>query len=210
MADPKDTSLPAGSPPEGPEEEGEELSFEELTDRLEAELKKVPRAKLHSAQKQVKEVFGDDLKWADLTQWTPEKLHETAKLGYDQYEAGQFDKAEVIFKGLTVLDPDNFYYHQMLGASFQQQNKFPEAIVEYSIALDLKPDDITSFTNRGEVYYELKLWDLAEHDFNEAIRLDAKGEDRWANRARLLLKKLTGIRASQAKQGAAPSAKETK
>ncbi len=197
MANPKDTGVPENPAPEGAEAGPEEVSFDELANQLEAELKKVPPQKLAEAQKQVADFLGGDLKWADLADWTPEKLHETAKEGYAQYEAAQYDQAEIIFKGLTVLDPDNFYYHQMLGACFQQQKKFAESIVEYSIAVDLKPDDITSFTNRGEVYYELKLWDLAERDFNEAIRLDTTGGDRWANRSRLLLKKLAGLRSTQ-------------
>ncbi len=203
MADPKDTGLPKNPP------EGEEPTLEELTAQLEEELKKVAPDKLAKAKEQVQDLLEGDLKWADLTEWTPERLHETAQEGYRQYETGQYDKAEILFKGLTVLDPDNYYYHQMLGACFQQQEKLPEAIVEYSISIDLKPVDIVSFTNRGEVYYQLKLWDLAEQDFSEAIRMDPKEEDRWANRARLLHKKLAGIRGSQSPNEPV-QAKETK
>ena len=187
----------------------EEISLEELTNQLVTELKKVPQDQLKAAKVQVQDLLGGELKWAELVEWTSEKLHETAKQGYSQYEAGQYNKAEIIFKGLTVLDPDNFYYHQMLGATFQQQRKFPEAIVEYSIALDLKPADMTSLTNRGEVYYELKLWDLADADFDKAISLDPAGENRWANRSRLLKKKVIGIRQMAQQTKSAPVTKTT-
>ncbi len=183
------------------------VSLEELSQQLEAELKKVAPDDLAAARKQVDDLLEGDLKWADLMEWTPERLHETAKEGYRQYEAAKYAQAEVIFKGLTVLDPDNFYYHQMLAASFQQQQKYPEAIVEYSIAVDLNPEDITSFTNRGEVYFELKLWDLADVDFDRAVSLDPAGQDRWANRSRLLKKKVTAIRNVEQ---AGPATKETK
>lgn len=197
MADPTKEGA-SGSPPEA----AGEPTLEALTEQLKAELAKVPAEKLEEARGQVKEFLEGDMKWAALMSWTPEQLHEAAKEGYRQYDSGQYDKAEVIFKGLTVLDPDNFYYHQMLGACYQQQKKFPESIVEYSIAIDLKPDDITSVTNRGEVYFTLKIWDLAEHDFDEAIRLDPKEQDRWANRARMLKKKLVGIKETAGKSGA--------
>lgn len=188
MPEPKDTSLPEELEIEN------DITLEELTERLQEELDKVPPEVMAEAREKVKDLLEGEMSWADLTEWTPERLLETAKEGYNRYDTGQFDKAEIIFKGLTVLDPENYYYHQMLGACNQQQDKLPEAIIEYSIAIDLLPEDITSITNRGEVYYQLKLWDLAEKDFDQAIALDPKAENRWANRARLLKKKLAGIK----------------
>ena len=201
MADPSKK----GRPPQEKAASAGETGIDELTKRLEAELKKLPADKLKAAEEQVKEFVEGDVKWADLANWTPEQLHEAAKEGYRLYDTGQYAQSELIFKGLTVLDPDNYYYHQMLGACFQQLKKHPEAVVEYSIAIDLKRDDITSLTNRGEVYYNLQLWDLAEQDFDMAIRLDPKEQDRWANRARILMKKVRGLRSSQT--GAAPEKK---
>lgn len=182
-------------PPEVPATEGEAV-IDDLTKQLEEQISKLPADKLAEAQKQAKQFLEGDVKWADLAGWTPEKLHEAAKEGYRLYDTGQYGQAEVIFKGLSVLDPDNFYYHQMLGACFQQLKKNPEAVVEYSIAIELKPNDVTSLTNRGEVYYNLQLWDLAEQDFDAAIRLDPQEEDRWANRARILKKKVQGLKAA--------------
>jgi len=193
-------STKGGIPQGGSSEEAESI-LEELTEKLEKELAKVDPEKRQQGKAQIEEFLQGDLKWAELLDWPPEKLHETAKEGYRVYESGQYKQAEIIFKGLTVLDPENFYYHQMLGASFQQQEKYPEAVFEYSVAIDLKSDDIVSHTNRGEVYLNMKLFELAEKDFDGAIRLDPDEKDRWAKRSRLLKKKVRGILETQEKKG---------
>jgi len=154
--------------------------------KLEDALKTVPPEKLAKAKKEVEKLLEGDLSWADLTQYTPEKLYQIAEAGYNQFKIGKYDSSERLFKGLTVIDPDNYYYHQMLGATFQRKDRFPEAILEYSIALNCNAKDSVSLTNRGEVYFKLGFHDLALTDFEAAISLDSKNEDRWANRARML------------------------
>jgi tetratricopeptide (TPR) repeat protein len=154
--------------------------------KLEEALKSVPADKLKAAKQEADKFLKGDLSWLDLTQYTPERLTYIAEMGYHQFHVGQYDSAEKLFKGLTVIDPGNYYYHQMLGATLQRKDKNPEAILEYSIATDLNPQDIVSLTNRGEVYFKLGITELATEDFDKAIALDPKNEDRWANRARML------------------------
>lgn len=154
--------------------------------KVEQALKQVPAEHLEKAKKEVDKMLSGDLSWADLSQYTPERLMQIAELGFNQFRVGQYDSAERLFKGLTVIDPDNYYFHQMLGATFQRKEKYAEAVVEYSVAADLNPSDVVSFTNRGEVYFKLGVFELAIADFDKAIALDTKSEDKWANRARML------------------------
>jgi predicted Zn-dependent protease len=190
-------NVPAQGAPE------EEPSWEELQDEFkllfEEVKKKVPPEDLKEAEERVKEMLEGDMRWAELLEWPPEKLYETAQLGYRFYESGQYDKAEQIFKGLTILDPDNYYYHQILGAAYQQQKNYMEAVLEYSYALDLNDEDLVSRTNRGEVYFNMKAVKLAEQDFDDVIRRDSAGNDRWANRARMLQKKLATLKTMEQK-----------
>ncbi len=154
--------------------------------KLEETLKKLPAEKVAQAKKEVEKLFSGDLSWADLSKYTPEKLQAITEMGYNQFRLGQYDSAERIFKGLTVIDPDHFYYHQMLGATFQRKGNYPAAILEYSVAVDLNASDIVSLTNRGESYFKLGIFPLANADFDKAIGLDSKDEDRWAKRAKML------------------------
>lgn len=154
--------------------------------KLEEVLKKLPPDQLAAAKKEAETLLSGDLSWADLSKYTPERLMQIAEMGFHQFQTGQFDSAERIFKGLTVIDSENYYYHQMLGATFQRKEKLPDAIMEYSIAADLNVKDVVSITNRGEIYFKMGIFELANADFDRAIGLDPKNEDKWANRARML------------------------
>lgn len=154
--------------------------------KLKQVLQKIPPEKLAEAKKEADVILSGDLSWADLSQYTPERLLQIAEVGYNQFKIGKYDSSERIFKGLTVIDPSNYYYHQMLGATFQRLGKQPEAIVEYSLGISLNPKDLVSLTNRGEIYFKLGIFELANSDFDQAVALDTKGEDRWANRAKML------------------------
>jgi type III secretion system low calcium response chaperone LcrH/SycD len=149
-------------------------------------LKKVSPQRLKEAEKRVADLEKGGAPWTELFNLSPEKLQEMAKVGYEQFKSGSYPRSEKIFRGLTVVDPDNYYYHQMLGASFQRQEKYAEAILEYSIAVDLNREDAVSLTNRGESYLKMNLHPLASQDFETAIELDSDGTNRWANRARML------------------------
>lgn len=172
------------------EEEATPQSFEEAIasylPKIEETLKTLPPEKVAEAKKDVDKLMQGDLSWADLSKYTPDKLLKIAEAGYQQFKLGQYDSAERLFKGLTVIDPGNYYYHQMLGATFQRKEKSPEAIVEYSVAVDLNPKDLVSMTNRGEIYLKMGIVELANADFDKAISLDPKGTDKWANRAKML------------------------
>ncbi|MBI2083097.1 MAG: tetratricopeptide repeat protein [Deltaproteobacteria bacterium] len=159
---------------------------EEVIKQLEEALKKVSPEKLTEAKKRVAELTKGDLSWTELFALPPEKLQQMATIGYEQFKSGGYDRAEKIFRGLTIIDPENYYYHQMLGATFQRQEKYAEAILEYSVAVDLNQKDTVSYTNRGESYLAMGLLPLANQDFDKAISFDKEGSDRWANRARML------------------------
>lgn len=149
-------------------------------------LKKIPIDKLKEAQKKAEEIIKGNLSWTELFSLPPERLRQIAEYGYEQFKSGVYEGAVKIFKGLTVIDPENYYYHQMLGAGYQRQEKYPDAILQYSIAADLNEKDTVSLTNRGECYMKLGLYPLANEDFDKTIALDPKGEDRWGNRSRML------------------------
>lgn len=150
----------------------------------------IPTDKAKKIKEELSHLLKEGTKWSDLFALSPEKLHEIAQAGYLQFESARYDKAEAIYRGLTILDVGNYYYHAMLGAICQRQEKWPEAVLEYSVAIDINPEDLVSKTNRGEVYYKLGLLDEARADLKEAIAADPQEKDSWANRARMLMKQI--------------------
>ncbi|KAB2842398.1 tetratricopeptide repeat protein, partial [bacterium] len=80
--------------------------------------------------------------------------------------------------------------HTALGAIYQKQENYLDALAEYTVAIELDPEDTTAYVNRGEIYYMLGLEDEPLQDFESAIKLDPEGKDPWANRARFLKKQV--------------------
>src|SRR5262249_33716878 len=68
--------------------------------KVEEALKRIPKEQLEKAKKEVDRMLSGDLSWADLSQYTPERLMQIADLGFNQFRIGQYDSAERLFKGL--------------------------------------------------------------------------------------------------------------
>lgn len=158
--------------------------------KLEDQLKDVPPEEIERGSRKIKNFIEGKIGWAELFNFTPQMLYQMAEFGYLQFKTGRYEDAERVFKVLTVLDWNNSYYHSMMGTILQRQKRYGEAIAEYSQAIELYPQDVVSLTNRGEIFFLHGLLTEAEGDFKKAISLDPKAENKWANRARMLLVEL--------------------
>ena len=107
--------------------------------------------------------------------------------GFSFYQQRRFADAKNIFEGLALLDAKNSYVHGILGSVYQQEGKDQEAILSYSIAIDLFSKDVNSLVNRGELFLKLGKFKEAAQDFATAIRFDPERKSPAANRARLLV-----------------------
>jgi len=186
----KGKKRPALLPDEPISQEEANKQMDKFFKELEEHLKDVPQEEIKKGAEKVMDFIKGKLSWAELFDFTPEMLFQMAEHGLTQFKVGRYGDAERVFKVLTILDWENAYYHSVMGSILQRQKRYGEAIAEYDQALELMPDDITSLTNRGEVYMQHGLIDEARADFDSAIKLDPGGEDRWANRARILLMEL--------------------
>ena len=169
-----------------PSEADAQEEMDKFFTALEERLKKESPEVLKAGARQIQEFIEGKIGWADLFNMTPQTLLQLAEMGYTRFKVGRYDEAEKFFKVLTFLDWDNSYYHSMMGSILQKQKRFGEAIVEYTQALETNPKDVVSLTNRGEIFFLHGWIAQAEGDFDKAIALDPKQENKWANRARIL------------------------
>ena len=156
--------------------------LKELDEKLEA----ITPEQEEKAKKLYERFLSGDLKWAELWDIHAQELSVLAEQGYLKFKRGKLDDAEMIFKGLSVLDDQNPYYHTMLGAVYQKQEKWGDALAEYTIAVELNPQDITAYVNRGEIYYKMGYLEEPLEDFEKAIALDDTEKNPWAIRAKHL------------------------
>jgi tetratricopeptide (TPR) repeat protein len=95
--------------------------------------------------------------------------------GIEASKAKDWDKAIAAFKRAAQLEER---YAPNLASDLQQratvyvsQQKFQEAIADYSEALKVKSNDPDIFERRAYAEMQLKDYDKALHDYNEAIKL---------------------------------------
>jgi len=142
-------------------------------------------AKKIVAGEQLSEVFGV----------TDKQIQAIAAIGYNLYQQGKLDDAEVIFRGLTGTNNKSPYGYAGLGAVAlaRRPADLPVAYENVSKAAELAPKDPTIQANLGEVLLRQGKFDEAGKQFKKALELDPKAVDPGANRARAILTGLTAV-----------------
>jgi tetratricopeptide (TPR) repeat protein len=90
-------------------------------------------------------------------------------LGMYFRQQNQYDKAAMEFLACTVLWPDFSWAYHNLGEALHHSGKRLEAIEQYSAALERRPEIAQAYFNRGMLHLDLSEWDLALHDFENAM-----------------------------------------
>jgi tetratricopeptide (TPR) repeat protein len=103
---------------------------------------------------------------------------EAAKFSREGFQATKdkdWNKAVDAFHKASELDhkqmPNLVAVLQQRGTAYANEQKFPEAIADFSEALKLKPDDATIYERRAVVEMKMKDLDKALADYSSAIKL---------------------------------------
>src|SRR5436305_5625518 len=95
--------------------------------------------------------------------------------GIEASKANDWDKAIAAVKKAAQLEeryaPNLSSALQQRASIYMNENKFPEAIADYSEALKIKPDDPNIFERRAYAEMQLRDYDKALRDYNQAIKL---------------------------------------
>lgn len=149
-------------------------------------VKTVPEEERQKNIEAVRKFVTGELTWAEIKNIPKELLAQLARVAYNQFKMGNLEKAESLFKGLAVLDHNNWYYRSALGAIFQKKKLYDQAVGEYDIALELNPDEITTLVNRGQCYLHLGDVSAALVDLKTVCSLNLPLENPWLKRATAL------------------------
>jgi tetratricopeptide (TPR) repeat protein len=134
-----------------------------------------------------------EITWAQVEGITMDQAYAFAELGYQLFEQGRYDDAQQIFEGLVIANPYDGYFHSVLGSIYARKDMHEEAVVEYTIALELDDEDLQSFVNRAELLLQHGEFEYAMEDLKEAILLDPDAEDPAGIRARALAAATAGL-----------------
>ncbi len=177
------------NPDEAKPSEASEPAKPEWLEKLNQLMDRIDPKDTERAMKDMAEFVEGNKTWAEVQGIPQAMLLDIAEQGYLKFKSGRFKEAEDLFKGLCVIDHRTAYYHTALGAIYQKQQKTLDALAEYTCAIEMDPNDITAYVNRGEIFFNCGYLDDAPKDFEKAITLDPEGKDPWANRARHLKNK---------------------
>lgn len=162
----------------------------ELKRRVVAFLRSVPDAEKKDTVEAFRKFVSGDLTWAEVRHVPRRLLKELAKIGYFKFQSGDYKGAEILFKGLAIIDHNNWYYRSALGAVYQKQGLYEAAIDEYTVALQIKDDEATSLVNRGECLMRVGDLDSALEDFTAVTTIVIDPDSPWRKRAEILTRKI--------------------
>ena len=95
------------------------------------------------------------VEWKEMLGWQEEHLEELRFAGFGFLREGKYDKAQRFFQALIILDPENPYDRQTLGALFLQQGKNEKAIEHLEKALQLDPEHEPTLLNKAKALFSL-------------------------------------------------------
>lgn len=173
--------------------------YPDVKAKLIAFLKTIPRAEKQKQIEDFKKYLNGELTWGEVRKITKRMQREIARVAYLKFQMKDYAGADSLFKGLAITDHTNWYYRAALGAIYQKQKMYEDAVAEYSAALTLKEDEISSLANRGECLMWLGRLEEARADCNAAVQLPNLEKNSWQVRAKILLKRIEMLEKGEAK-----------
>lgn len=124
------------------------------------------------------------LNWAELLGWEKEQFEDLCLIGYSYLKQGHYAIAQKFFDALLILEPENTYHKQTLGALHLQTGEYAKALSYLESALRETPDHIPTLLNRTKALFALGYKRQA---LVSAQRLATHPDPKTANQVRALL-----------------------
>lgn len=157
-----------------------------LKKKLQEYLKTVPESEKQKTYRDYQRFVNGDVTWGEIRKISKRLQKEIARVAYMHFKFKRFEKAETLYKGLTIADHTNWFFRASLAAVYQKQKRFEEAADEYSKALYIKPDANLCLINKAECLMMLKEYDEAHEDLEKVLRSDLADNSPWKMRAHML------------------------
>jgi tetratricopeptide (TPR) repeat protein len=102
----------------------------------------------------------------------PTNTKHMFSLGRQYFQREMWSKAEPEFREYLKLNADDVYAAELFGSSFQNQNKFEEAIKVHEDILKRKPDNKKSYCEIASCLKSLKRYRQARESVRQALKID--------------------------------------
>lgn len=88
------------------------------------------------------------------------------------FSKGRYDSAEVCFRQVLQMKPDESSAMNNLGAIYLNTKNYPAAITQFTKSISINPNYVNAYSNLGRAYYFNKQYQLAIETFNKQISLN--------------------------------------
>lgn len=95
------------------------------------------------------------IEWLNTLGWTKDHLDDIRYVGYAYLRQGKYDIALNFFETLVILDPDNAYDLQTLGALHLQINQPDKAVKYLERSLSIEGDHSPTLLNLAKAFFML-------------------------------------------------------
>ena len=124
------------------------------------------------------------INWREQLQWTDEQIEDLRFAGFAYIRQGKYDIALPFFEALGILNPDNAYDAQTLGALYLQMGDSEKAYKTLEKALILEADHAATLLNLSKA---LLMLGRKQEGLKLAKMLTREKEKTIANIARALI-----------------------
>ena len=125
-----------------------------------------------------------ELTAAQYLGFSQQRLYEIATIGHTLLNEGKLPAALDIFKGLVAASPYDSVFHCNLAAAYVQLQRLPEAMSEYTQALELNVANVDALVGRSELLLRAGKVGEALHDIQLALEFDPNLQRETTQRAR--------------------------
>ncbi len=95
--------------------------------------------------------------------------------GFIYRDAGKYQEARDVFRGVMALRPDSEIPQVAIGSTLLVEGKLDEAIASYQAALEKHPESAYAYAHMGEALFMKKEFETARENLDRAIELDPDG-----------------------------------
>ncbi len=121
------------------------------------------------------------INWLEKLAWNEDQIEELRFTGFAYIRQGKYDIALPIFEALCVIDPENAYNPQTLGALHLQMGQPNKALKCFDKALKIEADHSPTLLNLAKTFFMLgkkqeglKLAHILKDERDPAISNTAK------------------------------------
>lgn len=137
-----------------------------------------------TADRKVQALMAGDVSINEALGLDHSKAPKLVRLAASMFREKKYGDAALLAELATLGDPKMFRAWALRGASLAKDKKAHEAIPCLLQALSLRPDDVASWTDLGELYLQLLDYDKATEALKQAMTLDKDAKHPAGRRAR--------------------------